>query len=181
MSEAAPNRRFVLGIDPGLKRTGYAVLAVGPDGVELTEAGVIRSTGALSLDHRVGEIGAGLAEIVEEYRFSSAAIEQVFSHQNFPRAALIMAHARGVILYTLHRAGVPLASYAPRQMKKLLTGAGTASKDQVQLAVQRELGLESILEPNDAADAAAMALCHHHTERLRAMRTVIDGTPSRVA
>ncbi len=77
-----------------------------------------------------------------------------------------MAHARGAILYVVSGYTSQVAHYAPRQMKRLLTGSGTAAKEQVQRAVQSELGLAAILEPNDVADAVAIALCHYHSVRL---------------
>ena len=77
-----------------------------------------------------------------------------------------MAHARGAILYAAKEARLDVVHYTPRQIKRLLTGSGKAGKEQVQLAIRRELGLESVLEPNDVADAFAVALCHYHGTRL---------------
>ncbi len=159
---------LVLGVDPGLNRTGYAVLVRGARGPILREAGVIRSTPKLTLAERVREIGDGLREVFEQYSPNVMALEQVFSTGQFPQSALLMAHARGVILYAAALRDVPVVSYAPRQVKRLLTGSGKAGKEQVQRAVQTELRLASILEPNDVADAAAIALCHYHSVRLPA-------------
>ncbi|MFN9200549.1 MAG: crossover junction endodeoxyribonuclease RuvC [Planctomycetaceae bacterium] len=165
---AASDRRpeVILGIDPGLNRTGYAVLSRGPKGPCLREAGVIRSTAKKPLAERLAEIGQGLAEVCEQYRPEALALEQVFSSGQFPQSALLMAHARGVILYVVARYTSQVVHYAPRQMKRLLTGSGNAAKEQVQRAVQSELGLPAILEPNDVADAVAIALCHYHSVRL---------------
>src|SRR4029077_6184443 len=149
-----------LGIDPGLNRTGYAVFERGPRGPVLREGGVIRSTQKLSLAERVHEIGEGIQELVEQYTPAVMAIEQVFSTGQFPKAALLMAHARGAILFAAAERGVHVVHYTPRQIKKLLTGSGKASKDQIQRAIQNELRLDRLLEPNDVADAAAVALCH---------------------
>jgi len=162
----SPQPGVVLGIDPGLNRTGYAVLA--PRGRQpwLREAGVIRSTPKLSLSERVREIGEGLQEVFEQYHPEVVALEQVFSTGQFPQSALLMAHARGVILFVSARNLCPVVGYAPRQVKRLLTGSGKADKLQVQQAVKSELRLTQILEPNDVADAAAIALCHYHSARL---------------
>lgn len=159
---------MVLGVDPGLNRTGYAVLARGNSRPLLREAGVIRSTPKLTLAERVREIGDGLQEVLEQYQPTVMALEQVFSTGQFPQSALLMAHARGAILYAAARHDVAVVHYAPRQVKRLLTGSGKAAKEQVQLAVKNELGLAAVLEPNDVADAAAIALCHYHTARFPA-------------
>ena len=153
----------VLGIDPGLVRTGYAVLRRTRSGPQLLEGGFLSSTPSLTLAERVLEIGQGMQEILREFRPESVAIEQIFSMPRNPKSALLMAHARGAILLTIAAAGLPILHYSPRQMKKLLTGSGTASKLQVQQAVQRELRLSQPLEPFDVADACAIAISHYHS------------------
>ncbi len=155
--------QIVLGIDPGLNRTGYAVLVRTPQGPFLREGGVISSTPALTLAERVLEIGTGLREVIEQYRPEAMAIEQIFSMAKHPKTAILMAHARGAILFAAADAQLTVMHYTPRQIKKLLTGSGTASKEQVQFAVQRELRLEKLLEPNDVADATGVALCHYYS------------------
>jgi len=162
-SEAVPAR--YLGIDPGLNRTGYAVFERGARGPVLCEGGVIRSTQKLPLAERVLEIGQGVREVLEQFRPSVVAIEQVFSTVQYPKTALLMAHARGAILYAAAEFGVPVVHYTPRQIKRLLTGSGKATKDQVQHAIRNELRLKVVLEPNDVADAAAVALCHYYLSR----------------
>ncbi len=152
-----------LGIDPGLNRTGYAVLERTARGPILREGGVISSTPALSLAERVHEIGSGLREVIAQYRPQAMAIEQIFSTPKHPKTAILMAHARGAILFAAADAQLTIMHYSARQIKKLLTGSGTASKEQVQRAVQRELRLEKLLEPNDVADATGVALCHYYS------------------
>lgn len=170
---AGPNRladppQVILGVDPGLNRTGYAVLGRGTPAPRLLEAGVIRSNAKRTLAERLQEIGQGLAEVCEQYRPEVLALEQVFSTGQFPQSALLMAHARGVILFVASRHATEVVHYAPRQMKRLLTGSGNAGKEQVQRAVQSELKLPAVLEPNDVSDAVAIALCHYHSVRLPA-------------
>lgn len=155
-----------LGIDPGLNRTGYAILARGPRGPILREAGVIRSTPKLPLSERVLEIGQGLREVCEQYQPEVMAIEQVFSTGEFPKSALLMAHARGAILYAAASCSVRVVHYTPRQIKKLLTGSGKADKAQVQRATANELRLDRVLEPHDVSDAAAVVLCHYYSARV---------------
>jgi crossover junction endodeoxyribonuclease RuvC len=155
-----------LGIDPGLNRTGYAVIERSPEGPILREGGVIRSTQKLSLAERVLEIGEGIREVVEQYRPAVMAIEQVFSTVQYPKTALLMAHARGAILYAAAERKVRVVHYTARQIKRLLTGSGKAGKQQIQRAIQHELHLRAVLEPNDVADAAAVALCHYYSSRV---------------
>lgn len=155
-----------LGIDPGLNRTGYALLERTAAGPRLVEGGVIRSTPAKSLADRLHEIGDGVRDVLREFRPQALAIEQIFSHPGHPKTAVLLAHARGAILFAAKDAGLPVVHYTPKQVKRLLTGSGKASKEQVQLAIQRELGLSAVLEPNDVADAFAVALCHYHSARL---------------
>lgn len=155
--------QIYLGIDPGLNRTGYAVLERSARGPILREGGVIRSTATLSLAERVFEIGSGLREVIAQYQPQAMAIEQIFSMSKHPKTAILMAHARGAILFAAAEAKLPIMHYAARQVKKLLTGSGSATKEQVQRAVQRELRLEKLLEPNDVADATGVALCHYYS------------------
>ena len=164
--DAVARAACVLGVDPGLNRTGYAILERSARGPVLREGGVIRSTQSLSLAERVLEIGRGLREVIAEFQPDVLAIEQVFSTAQFPKTAILMAHARGAILYAAAEAGVSVVDYAPREVKRLLTGSGKASKEQVQHAIRNELGLDHVLEPNDVADAFAVALCHYHSCRV---------------
>jgi crossover junction endodeoxyribonuclease RuvC len=157
---------WYLGIDPGLNRTGYAVIERSSRGPLLREGGVIRSAKNLSLAERVFEIGQGVREVLEQFGPDVMAIEQIFSTVQFPKTALLMAHARGAILYAAAERNVRVVHYTARQIKRLLTGSGKAGKEQVQRAIQNELHLKAVLEPNDVADAAAVALCHYYTPRI---------------
>ena len=161
-----PEVTVSLGIDPGLNRTGYAIIARTPRGIRLVEGGILRSTKGLSLAERVLELGRELREVIAEYRPQAMAVEQLFSHSQHVKTALLMAHARGALLYAAAEAGLPVMNYTPTQVKRLLTGSGKASKEQMQLAITRELGLSSVPEPNDVADACAIALCQLHRRRV---------------
>ena len=163
MSEASTRsepKLVVLGVDPGLQQTGYAVVELTARSVRLLNAGFISSRASDPLSERLHEIATGLREVLEELPVSVMAIEQVFSHSQNPKTAILMAHVRGAILLCAAERRLPVLHYTPRQIKKTLTGSGRAGKDQVQRAVQTELRLASLLEPNDVADAAAVALCH---------------------
>lgn len=158
-----------LGVDPGLVRTGYSVLESTVNGFYLREGGVIRSTRGQPLAERVHEIGSGLREVIREFKPRALAIEQVFSLGKNPKSAILMAHARGAILLVAAEENVPVIHFTPTQVKKLLTGSGRASKEQIQHAVKTDLRLDALLEPHDVADASAVAICLHHQLRLEAM------------
>jgi crossover junction endodeoxyribonuclease RuvC len=102
--------------------------------------------------------------VLEQYQPVSVAVEQLFAHYDHPRTAILMGHARGVILLAAGQRDLPVVSYAAGRIKKLITGNGQASKEQVQRAIQRELSLPRLPEPPDVADALAVALCHHHAQ-----------------
>ncbi|MBM4020112.1 MAG: crossover junction endodeoxyribonuclease RuvC [Planctomycetes bacterium] len=154
----------ILGIDPGIERTGYGVveLAAAGAGPRLVEAGVIRTRAADGLPARLAEIRAALAAVISEFRPDAAAVEELYSHYAHPRTAILMGHARGAALVAAAEAGVPLVSYASTRIKKSLVGSGHASKQQVQRAVQSFFGLRETPYPPDVADALAVALCHAH-------------------
>jgi len=157
-----------LGIDPGLFRTGYALIERTARGPCLREGGVIQSTKSLSLHQRVHEIGCGIREVLAELKPEIVAIEQVFSNSLNVKSSLLLAHARGAILMMIAEAGIPVIHYTPAEVKRLLTGSGKAPKDQMQHAIQAELKLKKLPEPNDVADASAVALCLYHSVRFAA-------------
>jgi crossover junction endodeoxyribonuclease RuvC len=156
----------VLGIDPGLGVTGYAVVEAAGLRGRVVEAGVLRAgKPSKTLETRLDELHRGVLEVIDAYPPVALALEQVHSHWKHPRTALLMAHARGVIVLAAAQRGVPVAGYAAARIKKTLTGSGKAPKDQIQRAIQVELGLTELPEPHDVADACAVALCHLHTAR----------------
>jgi crossover junction endodeoxyribonuclease RuvC len=154
----------VLGIDPGLNTTGYGVLEVAAGGPKLCEAGIVRGQDRRSLTARLVELFDGVTDAIEQLKPCAMALEQLYSHYQRPRTAILMGHARGVICLAAARANVPVISYSATQVKKTLTGNGRAKKDQVQRAVQRELKLSQLPEPPDVADALAIALCHYYRQ-----------------
>jgi crossover junction endodeoxyribonuclease RuvC len=166
-SPPAAGRR-VLGLDPGLQVTGYAVLEGRPRGPHVLEAGIIRTAeGRATTDmaRRVRCLYDGIVEVMEQFRPAAVAVEQLFAHYAHPRTAILMAHARGVLLLAAAQRDLPVVSYAATRIKKTVTGSGRASKEQIQHAIRRELGLAEMPEPADVADALAAALCHYHLQR----------------
>ena len=162
------NGHRILGIDPGLQVTGYAVLEPGP---RVCEAGVIRTNedGEKELAPRLRLLFDGLAEVIEQFRPSVVVVEQLYAHYDHPRTAILMAHARGVIFLAAAQQNLPVVSYNATRIKKTVTGSGRAAKDQVQRTIQRELGLTALPEPPDVADALAAALCHYYSVQLSAL------------
>jgi crossover junction endodeoxyribonuclease RuvC len=164
-TDPAPDR--VVGIDPGLNVTGYAVVEPARRGPYVVEAGVIRPRGgsAKTMDGRLLLIHQGILEVLDAFPASALALEQVHSHVNHPRTAILMSHARGVIVLAAALRGIPVVGYAASRIKKTLTGSGKAPKEQMQHAIRIELGLDQLPEPHDVADACAVALCHYQIAR----------------
>lgn len=149
----------VLGIDPGLNITGYAIMDFGRAEPAIVEAGAIRTSASLPLAERIGLIHADLTQVLADHSPDLAAIEQIYSHYKHPRTAILMAHARGSVMLACRQAGVGIRSIAATHIKKSLTGNGHASKHQMQAAIQMVCRLEVLPEPPDVADALAIALC----------------------
>ena len=121
------------------------------------------------MGERLAWIHRGIVEVLEAFPPGAVALEQVHSHVNYPRTAILMAHARGVIVLAAALRETPVFGYAPTRIKKTLTGSGRAPKSQIQHAIMAELGLDRLPEPHDVADACAIALCHYHISRNRRM------------
>ena len=152
----------ILGVDPGLNITGYGVLAATSAGIKLCEAGVIRGTPRGALARRVQIIHEGIVEVIDGFQPDVLALEELYSHYQRPRTAIMMGHARGVICLAAAQNGVPVEHYSATQIKKIITGSGRAPKSQMQKATVRELNLSEIPEPPDVADALSIALCHYY-------------------
>jgi crossover junction endodeoxyribonuclease RuvC len=155
----------VLGIDPGLNTTGYGVLEFAAGQPRLIEAGVVRGKARGSLPERVQEIHDGVADVITSLKPEVLAIEELYSHYDRPTTAILMGHARGVIVLAAAQANIPVVSYPSTQIKKTITGNGHAAKWQIQEAIRRELNLPAVPEPPDVADALAIALCHCYLSR----------------
>lgn len=161
----------ILGIDPGLRITGYAVIEAGQRGPSVVEAGVIHSSdgpGKPEMAARIRTLYDSTVEVIAQFRPQVVAVEQLYAHYQHPRTAILMAHARGVIFLAAAQQNLPLISYNATRIKKTITGNGRAPKDQVQRTIQRELGLATPLEPSDVADALAAALCHYYALKVPA-------------
>jgi crossover junction endodeoxyribonuclease RuvC len=150
----------ILGIDPGTAATGYGVVARRRSGaVSLVECGVIRTSTKETMANRICEIFEGVALLIERHEPFAVSVEDVFHGKN-AQSALKLGHARGAILLAAALRQIPIAEYAPRQIKKAVVGSGNATKDQVGFMVKQQLRLKDAPTPSDAADGLAAALCH---------------------
>ncbi len=156
----------VLGIDPGTAITGYAVVEENHRGdLSLVTLGVINTPAHTPLPSRLKIIYNGLREIIDLHQPEASAVEQLFFSKN-ARTAMSVGHARGVTLLALANAGLPIHEYTPMQIKQAVTGYGGAQKQQIQEMVRMLLNLPTVPKPDDAADAAAVAICYIHRIKL---------------
>jgi crossover junction endodeoxyribonuclease RuvC len=148
----------VVGVDPGLGCTGYGVVESQAGRLRIRDAGVIRSNAKAELPERLVQLHDAVAEVLEEFQPRALALEELYSEYEFPRTALLMAHARGVICLAAARHRIPVWGFPPSEVKNAIVGHGRASKEQVQEMVQRLFGLPQRPSPNDMADALAIAV-----------------------
>jgi crossover junction endodeoxyribonuclease RuvC len=179
-----PGERLVLGIDPGTRITGYAVVRQTDAGHHLVCAGVILNDPSRPLSSRLRHIHDEIGAIVTAYRPSEFAIETAFTGRN-AQSALKLGQARGVSLLAAEQHDLAIAEYSPREIKKAVTGNGNASKEQVRYMVTSLLSLSAKALRLDASDAAATALCHLHRGNSRRNRhpsweSFVNAHPERV-
>ncbi len=149
----------VLGIDPGLHRTGYGIIESDARGLTLVEGGILRAKADDEFPKRLQDLHDGLAEVLRDVRPDVVVIEDLFSTYAHPRSALLMAHARGVLMLAAAEADLRVHSFTPNEIKQVVTGNGHATKTNVQAAVKARLRLKAALHPPDVADALAIAIC----------------------
>lgn len=157
---------FVLGIDPGLTRTGYGVATRNGGRVRAVAAGVIRTSSDDSIERRLATLAHELRSLIAEHQPTAMALETVFTNRN-RQTAISVGRASGVALLVAGEAGIPVAEYTPTAIKLAVTGSGSADKEAVQLMVARRYGLREAPRPADAADALGIALCHLQSIDLR--------------
>jgi crossover junction endodeoxyribonuclease RuvC len=147
----------VLGIDPGLVETGFGLLAPGARGLDVLDTGVIVTDKHLVLEARLQIVYDGVHGLIEKHAPDVVVLEELYTEYKFPRTALMMAHARGVICLAARQRNVSVRGIAPGEVKRAVTGNGAASKDQVQRCVQQLLRLPGLPKPSHIADALALA------------------------
>lgn len=161
----------VLGIDPGVSETGWAVVDNGSGRAKLVDCGLIKTSPRTQLCERLRFIHSALAEILARHKPHSVAVEEMF----FLKAAHTIRgtlQARGVVLLAAAQAQRPISEYNPRTVKISLTGSGRAAKLQMQQLVRTSLGLTELLKPDDVSDAAAIALCHLRFQRVNKFKVL---------
>ncbi len=159
------NERRILGIDPGFGRVGYAVIAAQGSDLRLLVCDAIMTPTALPYPQRLQQIYEQLGAIIAQYQPQEAAIEELFFGKNVT-TAIKVAQARGVTILALAQQGLSIAEYTPSEVKLAVTGYGAARKEQVGYMVRQLLHLPAVPKPDDAADAAAIAICHAHALRI---------------
>ncbi len=154
----------ILGIDPGLNRTGFGAITWVAGRIRLLEAGDIRPPNGKALSERLGFLHEGLITLLRRRRPQAMVLEMVFTHQRYLSTAAMMAHARGVACLAAQQQQVSLIEYAPARVKKALTGHGAATKQQVAHMVAHWIGTSDPSWSYDATDALALAVAHAHME-----------------
>ncbi|MBU5434838.1 crossover junction endodeoxyribonuclease RuvC [Pseudoflavonifractor sp. MSJ-37] len=167
----------ILGIDPGFAIVGFGVLEAVPGQQRLIRCGAITTPAGVPLPARLHQIDDDLTILFEQFRPDAMAVEELFFNNNVT-TGIGVAQARGVILLSAERAGVPIFEYSPSQVKLAVTGYGKAEKRQVMEMTRRLLKLSAVPKPDDAADAVAIALCHarSYTSRLSLLDSARPGS-----
>jgi len=154
----------ILGIDPGLRITGYGAVACDAAGTRLIEAGIITPDVGVPLERRLGQLHAELRAVIDATRPDVMVVEELWTAYKNPTTAVLMGHARGVLCLAADDAGVRVRHLAHSQVKRALTGSGAARKEQVKRMVMLLLELKTAPEPNDVSDALALALALGNVE-----------------
>ena len=149
----------ILGIDPGVAIVGFGVVDSEGGTQHMVQYGAINTPANTPLAARLVQIEQDLMELLDQFKPDEVAIEELFFSKNIT-TGIAVAHARGVILATVEKAGIPLYEYTPMQVKQAVVGYGLAEKNQVMDMTKRLLKLRSVPKPDDAADALAIAICH---------------------
>lgn len=149
----------IIGLDPGLRHTGWSVIDKDGSHLRFVSAGVISPNTELSLSERLSELHTCLMRILQEFEPDEASVEETFVNKN-PNSTLKLGQARGVVILAPALFGIPVSEYAPNQIKKMIVGVGRAQKGQVDMMVRTLLPTVPENIPPDSADATAIALCH---------------------
>ena len=158
----------IIGIDPGLRRTGWGVIETLGNSLRFVASGTVTSDGDMDLASRLRQLHDGLADVVHSYQPHEAAVEQTFVNKDAV-GTLKLGQARGIALLAPAEAGLDIGEYAPNAVKKTVVGVGHAAKDQIQHMVRFMLPGVEFAGP-DAADALAVAICHAHHIQGRRIR-----------
>ncbi|TAM76781.1 crossover junction endodeoxyribonuclease RuvC [bacterium] len=170
---------IILGVDPGLVRTGYGAIETGPngEGPRLVEAGIVAPSEREPLERRLAALFDGVRDVLIAVSPDVVVVEELYTVYRNPQTAILMGHARGVCYLSAGQAGVSVRHLGHSAVKRALVGNGTAKKEQVARMVVALLHLKAVPEPNDVSDALALAVAyanvHQHEERLRSIDDVL--------
>jgi crossover junction endodeoxyribonuclease RuvC len=159
---------LVLGVDPGLATMGYGLVCETTGGLQAVDYGVVTTSPNIPLPQRLQQLYRELSDLVAKHQPDEGAMEELFFSRNV-RTAMSVGQARGVALLALADAGLPVTDYTPLTIKQAVSGFGAADKIQMQTTVKLLLRLDSLPNPDDAADALAVAICHLHSARLNTL------------
>jgi len=160
---------LVIGIDPGTAITGYGLIRENEDGsLEAVDYGAVETSPGVEPHLRLLDLFRSLRDILRTHKPHSAAVEKLYFSRNV-RTAISVGQGRGVALLSLAEAGLPVFEYTPLEVKQAVAGYGGADKNQVQQMVRVLLNLDVIPDPDDAADALAVAICHLHSRKMRSL------------
>ena len=154
----------ILGLDPGTATTGYGVISMIGNHIRPIAYGVVQTPSNLEMSKRLVMIFDAVEQIIDKFQPSEVAVEKLFFGRN-TTTAITVGHARGILLLQAERAKLKIAEYTPMQVKQALVGYGSAEKKQVQYMVKTFLNLQTTPQPDDAADALAIAICHAHMRK----------------
>lgn len=155
---------IILGVDPGTAITGYGFIRADTDPIEMVAYGAVLTPSDWEMPRRLAHIYKELSALIAQYQPSDAVVEKLFFSKNV-RTALSVGQARGVALLAAEQARLTIHEYTPTEIKQAVVGYGRADKNQIQQMVKMLLQLEFVPQPDDAADALAVAICHAHSAR----------------
>jgi crossover junction endodeoxyribonuclease RuvC len=167
---AGPTSRRLLGLDPGLRRTGWGIVDMAGQHLRYVASGVVTSDETRDMADRLVELLAGIDKVLDAWAPDEAAVEETFVNKN-PASTLKLGQARGVVMLAPALRGLAVAEYSPNLIKKTVVGAGHADKAQIQMMVRRLLPGSAVTQA-DAADALAVAICHAHHAQVRRFAAV---------
>jgi len=147
-----------MGLDPGLVATGFAILEALPGAVTVVDSGVITTSSTQPLEARLNAIYRAVHQLIEAQKPTFLVVEDLYSEYKFPRTAILMGHARGVVYLAARQLGVEVTALAPSEVKRAMTGNGTPGKAPAQRGVQTLLGLQDLPRPSHVADALGLAV-----------------------
>ena len=158
---------LVIGIDPGIASTGYGLINQSSnDQLDLVDYGLISTAAGQLMPTRLLDLYSALSDVLEQHKPDTAAVEQIFFQRNV-KTALVVGQARGVTLLSLAKINIPVDEYTPSAIKLAVSGYGNADKAQMQTMVKALLRMDHLPQPDDAADALAVAICHCHSQKIR--------------